>query len=180
MLAPWASRNFLPRFSSGRSSTAPKARDLLSIPLALISRHLADSLSRELGSLKRCAAHWTLLRLRALIFLTKSWTSHPVGDQLVTALNQAQVEAVEPVMTDSIFALEGCRIPIAWFDLKRWLQTMIISYSGDAVQRGLDIVPDQVSTGRFLPRSGPLKLLLLWLASLQNRWRIFAGAFCHK
>ena len=60
-----------------------------------------------------------------------------MGDQLAIALNQAQVEAVEPGMTDSIFALEGCRTTVTWVDLKRQIQNMIISYSGDAIQPSL-------------------------------------------
>ena len=54
----------------------------------------------------------------------------------MTAVNQAQAEAVELGMTDSIFPLEECSTPIAWVDCKRQLANMIISYSGEAVQRG--------------------------------------------
>ena len=133
---PGAPRDFLPRFSSGRSSTAPQAPDLLFVLLALIARHLADSMCRKLVSLKRRAAHWTLLRLRALnFFFTTSWTV-PGGRPTVTAVNQAQAEAVELGMTDRIFPLEGCGTPIAWVDLERQLRNMIISYSSEAVQRG--------------------------------------------
>ena len=77
-----------------------------------------------------------------------------MGDQLVTALKQAQVDAVEAVeigITDSIFALEGCREPMAWIDLERQLQNMIISFSGDAVQRGLRLIQDQEFVNWSLP-----------------------------
>ena len=74
-----------------------------------------------------------------------------MGDQLVTALNPAQVQAVELGLTDSIFAREGCRTPIAWVDRKRQLQNMIISFSGDAVQSSLDLIPDQVFLNWPLP-----------------------------
>ena len=75
--------------------------------------------------------NWTLPRFRALnfFFLGHPGPGHPVGDQLVTALHQAQVEAVVP---------EGRRKQSAWVDLERQLQNMTISYLGGAVQRGLD------------------------------------------
>ena len=40
----------------------------------------------------------------------------PVGDQLVTVLNQAQAAAVEQGMTDNTSALEGCQTPSAWVE----------------------------------------------------------------
>ena len=105
----------------------PQARDLLSMPLALTSRHLADSLSCKLESLKRRAAHWTFLGLRALnVFFTTTWPGHPVGDQPVTAVNQAQVDAADAVevgITDSTFAVEGCRRTLDWVDLERSFKT---------------------------------------------------------
>ena len=64
-------------------------------------------------------------------------------------------------MTDSIFALEGCRTQIAWVDLKRQLQNMIISYSGDAVQRGLGCIAHQVFVNWSLPAEAILAQAIL-------------------
>ena len=79
----------------------------------------AESRCRKLGSLNMALRTARHLGFGLRTFFSTSWTGHPVGDQLVTALNQAQGEAAV-------------------------LQNMIISYSGDAPQRGLDFIPDQV------------------------------------
>ena len=111
-------RDFVPQISFGCSSTAPQVRDFLLFPLALISSHLAGSLDRKLGSLwRRAALDVTSVSSTELFFSIRSWTGHQVTDQLVTAVNQSQREAVELGMTESIFALEGCRTPLASFYL---------------------------------------------------------------